>query len=64
MSKLARKLKEVAAPMRDLALEAARDGTPLSLRYHRLFRTWFVFGFPSFGSVLMIVWLMIAKPGF
>jgi uncharacterized membrane protein len=54
----------IQARMRDLALEAARDGTPLPLRYHRLFRTWFAFGFPGFGSVLLIVWLMIAKPGF
>ncbi|MCC2098617.1 MAG: DUF2269 domain-containing protein [Hyphomicrobiales bacterium] len=54
----------IQARMRDLALEAARDGAPLPLRYHRLFRTWFIFGFPGFGSVLMIVWLMIAKPGF
>ena len=54
----------IQARMRDLALEAARDGTPLPLRYRRLFRTWFIFGFPGFGSVLLIVWLMIAKPGF
>jgi uncharacterized membrane protein len=25
---------------------------------------WFAFGFPGFGSVLLITWLMIAKPGF
>jgi len=54
----------IQARMRDLALEAARAGTPLPSRYHRLFRLWFVFGFPGFGSVLAILWLMIAKPGF
>ncbi|MBN9072931.1 MAG: DUF2269 domain-containing protein [Rhizobiales bacterium] len=53
----------IQARMRDIALDAARAGTPLPPRYHRLFRTWFVFGFPGFGSVLLIVWLMIAKPG-
>lgn len=53
----------IQARMRDIALEAAHVGMPLPLRYHRLFRAWFVFGFPGFGSVLSIVWLMIAKPG-
>jgi uncharacterized membrane protein len=52
----------VQARMRDLAVEAARTGWPLSDAYHRLFRLWFAFGFPAFGSVLAIFWLMIAKP--
>lgn len=48
--------------MRDLALQAAANGGPLPSRYHRLFRIWFLFGFPGFGAVMLIVWLMIAKP--
>ena len=48
--------------MRDLAAAAAREGRPLPAEYHRLFRLWFVFGFPAFGAVLAIIWLMIAKP--
>lgn len=48
--------------MRDLASAAARDGQPLPPRYHRLFWTWFAFGFPAFGAVLAIFWLMIARP--
>ena len=48
--------------MRDLAHQAVLDGEPLPLRYRRLFRWWFAFGFPAFGSVLAIFWLMIAKP--
>jgi uncharacterized membrane protein len=54
----------IQARMRDLALEAAEAGRELPQAYHRLFGTWFVFGFPGFGSVLAIVWLMIAKPDF
>ncbi|WP_421726688.1 DUF2269 family protein [Bauldia sp.] len=50
------------ARMRDLARAAAAEGTALPAAYHRLFRLWFAFGFPGFGSVLAIVWLMIAKP--
>nr|WP_314072405.1 DUF2269 domain-containing protein [uncultured Roseococcus sp.] len=48
--------------LRDLAREAAAQGLPLPPAYHRLFRWWFAFGFPGFGSVLAIIWLMIAKP--
>jgi uncharacterized membrane protein len=49
--------------MRDLALAAAAEGSPLPARYHRLFWTWFAFGFPAFSAVLAIFWLMIARPG-
>jgi uncharacterized membrane protein len=48
--------------MRDLAAQAAQDGTPLPRRYYRLFWVWFAFGFPAFGAVIAIFWLMIAKP--
>jgi uncharacterized membrane protein len=49
--------------MRDLARKAADTGCALPEAYHRLFRIWFVFGFPGFGAVMAILWLMIAKPG-
>jgi uncharacterized membrane protein len=48
--------------MRDLAEEAARKGRALPAEYHRLYRYWFAFGFPAFGAVLAIIWLMLAKP--
>jgi uncharacterized membrane protein len=48
--------------MRDLAQAAAAQHAPLPPRYHALFRRWFAFGIPGFGSVVMILWLMIAKP--
>jgi uncharacterized membrane protein len=50
--------------MRDLAAEAAATGQALPPQYHRLFWWWFVFGFPAFGAVIAIFWLMIAKPTF
>ncbi|WP_182083845.1 DUF2269 domain-containing protein [Aureimonas sp. ME7] len=52
----------IQARMRDLAREAAAVGAPLPPAYHRLYRIWFAFGFPGFGSVMAILWLMIAKP--
>ncbi len=48
--------------MRDLAQEAVDKGAPLGRSYHRLFWTWFAFGFPAFAAVLAIFWLMIARP--
>lgn len=48
--------------MRDLAEAAALAGVSLPAAYHRLFWTWFAFGFPAFAAVLAIFWLMIARP--
>lgn len=48
--------------MRDLALAACEAGTPLPPRYHRLMRTWLWLGWPAFAAILVIYWLMIAKP--
>jgi len=48
--------------MRDLAQAAAAQNDPLPPAYHKLFRTWFAFGFPAFAAVLAIFWLMIARP--
>jgi uncharacterized membrane protein len=48
--------------MRDLARAAAQAGEALPPEYYRLFRQWFICGFPAFGAVLAIVWLMLARP--
>ena len=52
------------ARMRRLAEAAAEAGEPLPPAYHRLFRWWFAFGFPAFGAVTAIFWLMIVRPQF
>lgn len=48
--------------MRDLAAAAVAENAALPPAYHRLYWLWFCFGFPGFGAVLAILWLMIAKP--
>ena len=48
--------------LRDLAGEAVRKGEPLPAQYHRLYRIWFLCGFPAFFAVLAIIWLMTARP--
>jgi uncharacterized membrane protein len=48
--------------MHRLAAAACESDAPLPAAYHRLFRTWLIFGIPAFLAVLAIFWLMIAKP--
>jgi uncharacterized membrane protein len=48
--------------LRDIAALAAEQGTALPERYHRLFRIWFILGWPAFLGVIAIFWLMITKP--
>ena len=50
--------------MRNLALMATTQNQSLPPRYFALFRRWCLFGIPGFGSVMIILWLMIAKPQF
>jgi len=50
------------ARMRDMAREAAAAGTALPERYGRFFRIWVALGVPAFVSLLVVFWLMVAKP--
>lgn len=48
--------------IRNLAQDAIAANIPLPDRYFSLFRRWFVSGFPAFFGVMLILWLMIARP--
>jgi len=48
--------------MRNLAQEAAVNSQPLPDAYRRLFRIWFVLGWPAFAGVIAIYVLMIWQP--
>ena len=48
--------------LRKFAEEAVAKAQPLPHMYHIWFWTWFSFGFPAFGAMLAIYWLMIARP--
>jgi len=50
--------------MARLAQTAADAGEALPAAYHRLFRGWFILGWPAFAGVIGIYWLMVAKPAF
>lgn len=52
----------IQVQLRRLAEDAVLRRTDLPVQYFSLFRIWFWCGFPAFGAVLAIFWLMIAKP--
>lgn len=54
----------VVIQMRMKALLEAqlRGGAFDEARYYRLFRLWFVLGWPAFGGLIVIFWLMVTKP--
>lgn len=49
------KLKHIA----EAAVTTRQDLPPV---YHKLFRRWFWCGVPAFTTILMLLWLMVAKP--
>lgn len=48
--------------MRRLAEAAVRDGEPLPPQYFRYLRWWTALGVPAFVSLVIVFWLMVAKP--
>jgi uncharacterized membrane protein len=48
--------------MKKILKQCAANGAELPLRYHQLFRIWFVLGWPAFLSLVVIFYLMVAKP--
>lgn len=50
--------------MRDLAADARRRGSGLPPAYHRSMRLWFALGWPAFGAVVAIFFLMVFRPAF
>jgi uncharacterized membrane protein len=48
--------------MRRLAAEAVSRGEPLPALYMRYLRWWVALGIPAFASLVIVFWLMIAKP--
>ena len=48
--------------MRDLARLADDAGTPLPRLYWTYARCWFWLGVPAFVALMLVYWLMVAKP--
>lgn len=48
--------------IRNLAAEAMHADRSLPAEATRAFRIWFVLGWPAFAALIVVYWLMIAKP--
>ena len=48
--------------MRDLARAAVQDNAALPGRFHALFRAWVALGIPAFLALVVVFYLMVAKP--
>lgn len=48
--------------MREMARAAVERGTALPLRYFAFFRVWVLLGIPAFASLVVVFYLMVAKP--
>ena len=42
--------------------ESLKTGADLPQRYHRLFKIWFILGWPAFVGLVIMFFLMVAKP--
>jgi uncharacterized membrane protein len=52
----------VQARMRDEAMISVQKEIALTSRYNRLYRIWFACGVPAFSAILVLLWLMVARP--
>ena len=48
--------------MREMARIAVEAGTPLPPRYQAFFRIWVALGIPAFFALVVVFYLMVAKP--
>ncbi|MCD8497047.1 MAG: DUF2269 domain-containing protein [Alphaproteobacteria bacterium] len=48
--------------LKEMARQAVETGEPLPERYHRLFKIWFLLGWPAFIGLVIVFYLMVAKP--
>jgi uncharacterized membrane protein len=45
-----------------IAAACMAEGTALPPAYFQAMRVWFVLGWPAFLGLIVVVWLMVAKP--
>jgi len=48
--------------MRELAAEAAASGAPLPAAFRKCLRIWVALGIPAFVALVVVFYLMVAKP--
>ena len=48
--------------LKEMAKQAYDSGETLPPRYHRLFKIWFLLGWPAFTGLVIVFFLMVMKP--
>ena len=48
--------------LKKMCIDAAEHSVELPDNYHRLFRLWFLLGLPAFLGLIVVFYLMVAKP--
>tara|TARA_A200000113_G_scaffold219899_1_gene229235 strand:+ start:295 stop:762 length:468 start_codon:yes stop_codon:yes gene_type:complete len=48
--------------LKKMVAEALENGKDLPARYHKLFKIWFLLGWPAFVGLIIVFYLMVAKP--
>ncbi|MCV6605413.1 MAG: DUF2269 domain-containing protein, partial [Porticoccaceae bacterium] len=48
--------------LKKMVLQAASSNSKLPGRYHKLFKVWCLLGCPAFIGLLVVFYLMVAKP--
>lgn len=48
--------------LKEMLQESISKKTELPERYHRLFKTWFLLGWPAFIGLVVVFFLMVSKP--
>lgn len=48
--------------MRNMLAASLTQQTPLPAAYDRYFRCWFALGWPAFGGLIVVFYLMVVKP--
>lgn len=48
--------------LKEIIKASLADNLPLPTRYHKLFKVWFLLGWPAFLGLVAIFFLMVAKP--
>jgi uncharacterized membrane protein len=52
----------IQAELRDMLIDANATGGELPDRYAKLFRLWFLLGWPAFVGLVVVFFVMVAKP--
>lgn len=48
--------------LKNMCKEASKNGTELPERYYKLFKIWFILGWPALVGLVIVFYLMVAKP--